>query len=65
MHSSVAKFERVATNHPGAESFDGELARFLVYERPLGDAELTGLIRTLAKQYRVPVADADPPRAGD
>ncbi len=24
-----------ATNHPGKESFDGELARFLIYERPL------------------------------
>jgi hypothetical protein len=56
--------ERDATNHPGAESFDGELARFLVFERPLSDAELTGLIRTLAEQYRVPVADGDTPRAG-
>jgi hypothetical protein len=26
--------ERDATNHPGKESFDGELARFLIYDRP-------------------------------
>ena len=32
--------ERDATNHPGKESFDGELARFLMYERPLTKDEL-------------------------
>jgi len=26
--------ERNATNHPGRESFDGEIARFLIFERP-------------------------------
>ena len=31
--------ERDATNHPRAESFDGEIARFLIYERPLSDDE--------------------------
>ncbi len=32
--------ERDATNHPGKESFDGQLARFLMYERPLTPDEL-------------------------
>jgi hypothetical protein len=34
--------ERDATNHPGRESFDGELARFLIYERPLTNAPVHG-----------------------
>jgi len=36
--------ERDATNHPGKESFDGEVARFLVYERPLTDDELKQML---------------------
>lgn len=32
--------ERDATNHPGKESFDGEIAQMLIYERPLSDEEL-------------------------
>lgn len=32
--------ERDAVNHPGYESFDGDIARFLIWERPLEDAEL-------------------------
>ena len=32
--------ERDATNHPGRESFDGELARLLIYDRPLTQVEL-------------------------
>ena len=31
--------ERDATNHPGKESFHGEIARFLIFERPLSDKE--------------------------
>ena len=31
--------ERDATNHPGHESFDGELARLLMWERPLSSRE--------------------------
>jgi hypothetical protein len=32
--------ERDAIQHPGRESFDGEIARFLLWNRPLSDAEL-------------------------
>lgn len=32
--------ERDAIQHPGKESFDGEIARFLLWDRPLTDAEL-------------------------
>ena len=32
--------ERDAIQHPGKESFDGEVARFLLWNRPLSDAEL-------------------------
>jgi hypothetical protein len=43
--------ERDATNHPGAESFDGELARLLIYERPLSDTELDRTLRELTRRY--------------
>lgn len=46
--------ERDATNHPGRESFDGELARFLMYERPLTDHELEETLRHLKKTYAIP-----------
>ncbi len=39
--------ERDAIEHPGKESFDGEIARFLIWERPLTDAELSEAIKTL------------------
>jgi len=45
--------ERDATNHPGRESFDGELARFLIYERPLGNAELQQAVDSLKKTYAI------------
>ena len=45
--------ERDATNHPGHESFDGEITRFLVYERPLKRSELATLIEGLKKEYRI------------
>jgi len=32
--------ERDAANHPGKESFTGEIARTLIWERPLADDEL-------------------------
>lgn len=44
--------ERDATNHPGKESFHGEIARFLVYERPLNDAELSDMVRYLVGHYQ-------------
>jgi hypothetical protein len=43
--------ERDATNHPGRESFDGELARFLIYERSLSDDELRKTMDSLKKTY--------------
>ena len=43
--------ERDAIEHPGKESFDGEIARFLIWERPLNDAELTAAIRQLGTEY--------------
>lgn len=43
--------ERDAIEHPGKESFDGEIARFLIYQRPLSDQELSEAIRHLALHY--------------
>jgi hypothetical protein len=43
--------ERDATNHPGHESFDGELARLLMWERPLSDRELEKTLSSLKKTY--------------
>jgi hypothetical protein len=45
--------ERDATNHPGRESFDGELTRFLVYERPLTNDELEQTVKYLKKTYAI------------
>jgi len=45
--------ERDATNHPGRESFDGELARFLIYERPLTEPELRQMVVHLKQTYAV------------
>ncbi|MDH3582677.1 MAG: LamG domain-containing protein [Phycisphaerae bacterium] len=45
--------ERDATNHPGRESFDGEMARLLIYERPLTDEQLKQTIESLKKTYAI------------
>jgi hypothetical protein len=45
--------ERDATNHPGKESFDGALARFLIYDRPLTDAELRQTLALLRETYAI------------
>ncbi|WP_158973652.1 ThuA domain-containing protein [Cellulophaga sp. L1A9] len=45
--------ERDATNHPGVESFDGEIARFLIFERPLSDAELKTVVDYLMLKYNI------------
>ncbi|WP_411825883.1 hypothetical protein [Luteolibacter sp. AS25] len=45
--------ERDATNHPGKESFHGAIARFLVYERPLKDEELSEMILFLTEHYKI------------
>ncbi|MBK1825574.1 hypothetical protein [Haloferula rosea] len=49
--------ERDAINHPGKESFHGEIARFLVFERPLSDAELSSMIGHLIKVYEIETGD--------
>lgn len=46
--------ERDATNHPGRESFDGELTRFLVYERSLTNDEMEQTIAHLKETYAIP-----------
>jgi hypothetical protein len=43
--------ERDAIEHPGHESFDGEIARFLIWERPLDDGELAQAMGSLRKGY--------------
>ncbi len=43
--------ERDATNHPGSESFDGEIARILIYEKPLTEEEFTSTITYLSRKY--------------
>lgn len=43
--------ERDAIQHPGKESFDGEIARLLIYERPLSDKELKAVIVVLQERY--------------
>lgn len=45
--------ERDATNHPGKEAFDGELARLLIYDRPLSDEELAATARALRRDYLI------------
>ncbi len=43
--------ERDATNHPGHESFDGELARLLIWDRPLTDREFSKTLSSLKSFY--------------
>jgi len=43
--------ERDATNHPGHESFDGELARLLMWDRPLSSQEFKKTLSLLKKTY--------------
>lgn len=45
--------ERDAINHPGVESFDGEIARFLLYERPLSKNEMNSVIKYLIDSYNI------------
>jgi len=46
--------ERDATNHPGHESFDGELARLLMWDRPLSKQEFEKTLSLLKKTYALP-----------
>jgi len=45
--------ERDATNHPSKESFDGELARLLIWDRPLNNQELEKTLSLLKKTYAI------------
>lgn len=45
--------ERDAIQHPGVESFDGEIARFLIWRRPLTDAELAETFALLESFYQL------------
>lgn len=45
--------ERDATNHPGHESFDGELARFLMWDRPLSKDEFEKMSSLLKETYGI------------
>ena len=45
--------ERDATNHPGHESFDGELARLLIWERPLNNRQFEKVLTWLKETYKV------------
>lgn len=46
--------ERDAANHVGLESYDGEFARILIWERPLGDVELQQALNALDSLYFQP-----------
>jgi hypothetical protein len=46
--------ERDAIEHPGHESFDGEIARFLIWDSPLDDAGLQQAMSALQKKYLKP-----------
>ncbi len=43
--------ERDAIEHPGHESFDGEIARFLIWDRPLVDKELAEAMEKIRVLY--------------
>jgi len=43
--------ERDAIQHPGVESFDGRIARLLIWERPLADKEMAAAFSGLAEVY--------------
>ena len=45
--------ERDATNHPGHESFDGEFARFLIWDRPLSSQEFDKTLSWLRETYGI------------
>ena len=45
--------ERDATNHPGHESFDGKIARFQIYARPLDEADLKGKMNERGESYGI------------
>lgn len=46
--------ERDAIQHPGSESFDGEIARILIFERPISNHELELITTELMNYYKIP-----------
>ena len=57
--------ERDAINHPGHESFDGEIARFLIWPRPLSDSEMIITFNSLATLYGLTKAKDSLPSTPD
>ena len=49
--------ERDATNHPGNESFDGEFARLLIYDRAHDAAEMAATFDTLITLYGIKLTE--------
>lgn len=45
--------ERDAIEHPGRESFVGEMARFLIYDRPLSDKEMVKSAKQILSYYGI------------
>lgn len=45
--------ERDAIEHPGKESFDGEIARFLIYTGALSDEQLAAAFKSLRETYGI------------
>lgn len=45
--------ERDATNHPGHESFDGEIARLMIFAAPLNEKELAACLANLRRTYGI------------
>ena len=48
--------ERDATNHPGKESYCGEMARLLIFERPLSDDEIATMADQIIKTYTLDIS---------
>jgi len=46
--------ERDAIQHPGVESFNGEITRFLLYNRPLSNKEMKQVGKQLISYYNIP-----------
>lgn len=56
--------ERDATDHPGKESFIGEIARLLIWGRTLTDEELSGVQDATAERYGLRLNDGCRPQDG-
>jgi len=52
--------ERNAINHQGGESFDGEIAKLLIYSRPLNTNEMKQVYDHLQGKYFEPAVAAEP-----